>query len=161
MAVIIVLAFILVPVIEIGIFIQVGGEIGLWNTIAVIVVTAFIGTAILRAQGLRVLHRAQESLAQQVFPVAEVFDGLCLLVGGALLLTPGFLTDAVGFLLFLPPVRIFIRGIVWRHLSASGMTAMDGGQDGGRRNGGGAPTLEGEYHEVPPERRDNDDDGAP
>ncbi len=158
MAAIIILAFILVPVIEIGIFIQVGGEIGLWNTLAVIVVTAFIGTAMLRAQGLRTLHRAQESLARQVFPVAEVFDGLCLLVGGALLLTPGFLTDAVGFLLFLPPVRKAIRGILWRHLSASGMTGGNGDPGGGGwRDDGTAPTLEGEYHEVPPERRDIDD----
>lgn len=166
MAALILLAFIIVPVIEIGIFVLVGDEIGLWNTLAIVVLTAFIGTGMLRAQGLRTLQRAQESLARQEFPVAEVFDGLCLLVGGAFLLTPGFMTDALGFLLFLPPVRAAIRKIAWRHLSASGMI-WAGGDTGGpaasRGAGGGggegsAPTLEGEYHEVPADRRDGDED---
>ncbi|NQU72221.1 MAG: FxsA family protein [Rhodospirillales bacterium] len=163
MAALIFLSFIIVPLIEIGIFVLIGDEIGLWNTLAIVVLTAFIGTGMLRAQGLRTLQRAQESLARQEFPVAEVFDGLCLLVGGALLLTPGFLTDALGFLLFLPPVRTAIRKIAWRHLSASGTTWVDGGADvpgasqGGRRQGS-APTLEGEYREVPPDRRDGGDD---
>ncbi len=121
MAVYIALAFILVPIIEIAIFIEVGGEIGLWNTLAVVVLTAIVGTWMLRAQGMRTLRSAQDSLARQVFPVSEVFDGLCLLVGGALLLTPGFLTDALGFLLFQPVVQVqgpipcspptFLRGL--------------------------------------------------
>lgn len=160
MAVFIALAFILVPIIEIAIFIEVGGEIGLWNTLAVVVLTAIVGTWMLRAQGLRTLRRAQDSLARQVFPVTEVFDGLCLLVGGAFLLTPGFLTDAVGFLLFLPPVRAAIRAAVLRYLSASGMNWVDGnGPQAGGQNDSGR-TIEGVFSEVPPDRR-KDDDGAP
>ncbi len=165
MAVYIALAFILVPIIEIAIFIEVGGEIGLWNTLAVVVVTAIVGTWMLRAQGMKTLRRAQDSLARQVFPVSEVFDGLCLLVGGALLLTPGFLTDALGFLLFLPPVRAAIRGVIQRILSASGIIWMDGDgprtsdSGGPRRDNGEGRTIEGEFREVPPDRRD-DDEGA-
>ncbi len=165
MAVYIALAFILVPIIEIAIFIEVGGEIGLWNTLAVVVLTAIVGTWMLRAQGMRTLRRAQDSLSRQVFPVSEVFDGLCLLVGGALLLTPGFLTDALGFLLFLPPVRAAIRGVIRRFLSASGMISIDGdvprtGDSGRRRHdNGNGRTIEGEFREVPPDRR-GDDEGA-
>ncbi len=163
MAVYIALAFILVPIIEIAIFIEVGGEIGLWNTLAVVVLTAIVGTWMLRAQGMRTLRRAQDSLARQVFPVSEVFDGLCLLVGGALLLTPGFLTDALGFLLFLPPVRAAIRGVILRFLSASGTNWMGGeapgSGDSGKRgpDNGEGRTIEGEFREVPPDRRDGDE----
>jgi len=162
MAAIILLFFIFVPMIEIGIFIEVGGKIGLWNTLAVIILTAFIGTAMLRAQGMQTLRRAQESLARQEFPVAEVFDGLCLLFGGALLLTPGFLTDAMGFLLLVPPVRKAVRNLVWRYLSASGTIWVGGDMPGpagpgGSRTDGTGPTLEGEYREVPENRRDEGD----
>lgn len=170
MAVVFALAFILVPIAEIALFIEVGGEIGLWNTIAVVVLTAIVGTWMLRTQGMLTLRRAQESLARQEFPVSEVFDGLCLLVGGVLLLTPGFLTDAVGFLLFLPPLRKVIRRMVWRYLSASATFWVDEEMargapaprrrvgDDGDGGGGGAPTIDGEYHEVPPDpRHDNGD----
>jgi UPF0716 protein FxsA len=165
MAVYIALAFILVPIIEIAIFLEVGGEIGLWNTLAVVVLTAIVGTWMLRAQGMRTLRRAQDSLARQVFPVSEVFDGVCLLVAGALLLTPGFLTDALGFVLFLPPVRAAIRGVIQRSLSASGTIWMDGdGRGGGdsatpHHDNDKGRTIEGEFREVPPERR-GDDEGA-
>ena len=98
-----------VPIVEIGLFIQVGGLIGLWPTIAVIFVTAAIGAGLLRAQGLAVMYRAQGAMARGEMPLTQVFDGLCLLLAGAMLLTPGFVTDGVGFLLFLPPLRILLR----------------------------------------------------
>ena len=97
--------FIGVPILEIAILIEVGGWIGLWPTIGLIVLTAVVGTALLRQQGLAALARAQDNLDRGVLPVKEVFDGLCLMAGGALLLTPGFVTDAVGFALLLPPLR--------------------------------------------------------
>ena len=105
MALLILLLFIAVPVIEIALFIQVGGVIGLWSTIGVVILTAMLGTALLRHQGLDTLRRVQESLAENRMPVVEMFDGLCLVMAGALLLTPGFMTDAFGFLLFVPPFR--------------------------------------------------------
>jgi len=98
-------ALIVVPLVEIALFIQVGGLIGLVPTLAVIVMTALAGAALLRAQGLRTLRRAQHQLERSEMPVQSLFDGLCLFVAGLLLLTPGFLTDAIGFLLFVPAVR--------------------------------------------------------
>ena len=98
-----------VPIVEIGGFIQVGGLIGLWPTIAVIFITAAIGAGLLRAQGLAVMYRAQEAMARGEMLLTQVFDGLCILFAGAMLLTPGFVTDGVGFLLFIPPLRILLR----------------------------------------------------
>ena len=108
------LAFILVPLAEIAVLIKVGGVIGLVPTLALIVLTAVVGTWMLRHQGFSVLARAQRQLEQGVMPVSEVFEGLCLLVAGALLLTPGFLTDAAGALLLVPQVRALLYRQVCR-----------------------------------------------
>jgi UPF0716 protein FxsA len=102
------LAFILVPLAEIALLIQVGGWIGVGPTLALIILSAIVGTWMLRHQGFGVLTRAQRQLEQGVMPVAEVFEGLCLLVAGVLLLTPGFLTDATGALLLVPQVRALL-----------------------------------------------------
>ncbi len=112
----ILLAFIGVPLIEIALFIEVGGLIGLWPTIAIVIVTAMAGTALIRHQGLSTLQRAQQEMEAQRLPVRELFDGVCLLFAGALLLTPGFLTDAVGFTLLVPPLRRLLGRYVWRAL---------------------------------------------
>jgi UPF0716 protein FxsA len=117
MGLFILLALILTPVIEISVFIKVGGYIGLVNTIAIVLITAVAGAALLRWQGLAVLGRAQESLRDNRFPLQEVFEGLCLVFAGALLLTPGFVTDTIGFLLFLPPVRQALKKIAVRYMA--------------------------------------------
>jgi UPF0716 protein FxsA len=151
------LAFIVVPVVEIAVFIHLGGVIGLWNTVFLIVLTAIIGTWLLRSQGLATLRRAQESLRRQVFPIAEVFDGLCLVIAGVLLLTPGFVTDALGFLLFLPFMRMVLRTWIWKILTRSENsrvwvnavqpTAPSGGQDG---------TIDGDFRDVTPGKPSSD-----
>jgi UPF0716 protein FxsA len=105
MPLLLILIFIGVPILEIGVFIQAGDLFGLWPTLAAVVVTAVVGAALLRAQGLAALGRARQQLDQGQIPMAEVFTAVCLLIGGALLLTPGFITDTVGFLLLVPPVR--------------------------------------------------------
>ena len=94
-----------VPLIEIGLFIEIGGRIGLLATVAIVIVTAVIGSALLRHQGLGALNAARAAMAEQRLPIEQVFDGFCLLIAGAFLLTPGFLTDFIGFLLFVPPFR--------------------------------------------------------
>jgi len=106
--VILVAAFIIVPLAEIAVLIEVGGWLGLGPTLALIVLTAAVGTWMLRRQGFAVLRRAQQQMQQGALPIAEVFEGFCLVIAGALLLTPGFLTDAVGALLLLPPVRALL-----------------------------------------------------
>lgn len=163
MAKFILLAFIVVPIIEIAVFIEVGDHIGVLNTILMIVITAIIGTWLLRSQGLQTLQRAQESLNRNVFPVTEVFDGLCLLVAGAMLLTPGFVTDAFGFLLFIPFIRRFLREKAWSFLARSGRAgvwtnAEDPMEPGGNRRGGGGPsTIDGKFREIDKDKTDATD----
>lgn len=161
------IAFIGVPLLEIAVFLQVGGVIGLGWTLALVVLTAVIGTALLRAQGMATLNRARASLDRGEVPMREVFDGACLLVGGALLLTPGFVTDAVGFMLLLPPVRSVLLARLKKsghfQVHASGMGAgMGAGMGPGRTAGGrgpGAPdaddrgpVIEGDFEDIGPPR---------
>lgn len=157
------LAFIGIPLLEIAVFIQVGGVIGLGATLVLVVLTAIAGTLMLRAQGLSTLGRARASLDRGEVPVRAVFDGACLLVGGALLLTPGFVTDILGFLLLLPPFRGFVLERLKRsgHLHVQTMggfgTAPGHGPESGAgpespRQGGPGPVIEGEYEDVGPPR---------
>jgi len=99
------LLFLIVPLIEIYFLIQVGDVIGAGWTLFLVVATAVIGAGLLRMQGLSTMLRAQSTLAQGQLPALAMMEGLVLLVCGGLLLTPGFFTDAVGFLLLIPPVR--------------------------------------------------------
>lgn len=117
-------AFIGVPILEIAVFIEAGEAWGLWPTLGVVVLTAFVGTALLRAQGLATLARVRQSLDRGEIPVEEAFTGVCLLVAGALLLTPGFVTDSLGLLLFVPPVRHFIGHFVLTRLARGRGTRM-------------------------------------
>ena len=130
MAVYILIALIGVPLIEIWVFIEIGGRLGALTTIAIVVLTAIVGTALLRQQGYAVLARVQASMAANQMPVAAVFDGLCLLVAGALLLTPGFVTDAMGLLLFVPVVRQVVGRWLLRRIIASGGLRINGGPGG-------------------------------
>ncbi|GLQ35534.1 membrane protein FxsA [Amylibacter marinus] len=97
--------FVAIPIIEIGLFIQVGGAIGLWPTLATVIITAFVGTQLLRAQGIAALGRLQQSVGQGQNPMGPIAHGALILVAGVVLLTPGFFTDAVGLALLIPPVR--------------------------------------------------------
>ena len=105
MVLILLLLFIIVPTVEIALFIEVGGEIGILPTVLLTFATAVAGTAMLRIQGLGTLRRAEAAMARDEPPVAELVDGIGLLLAGLLLLIPGFATDAIGLLLFVPPVR--------------------------------------------------------
>lgn len=99
------LIFIIVPIIEIGLFIQVGGQIGLLPTLAIVVLTAIIGTTVMRRQGLSTMAQLQDSLQHGGDPSGPMAHGALLLVSGLLLLTPGFFTDAVGMCLLVPAIR--------------------------------------------------------
>lgn len=99
------LLFLLVPLAEVYLLIQVGGVIGALPTVGAVVFTALLGAFLVRRQGLATLHRAQAAVHQGAVPALEVFEGILLLVAGALLLTPGFFTDALGFLALVPPLR--------------------------------------------------------
>ena len=101
--------FIIVPLIELALFIRIGEVIGLPMTIASIILTAMLGASLTRVQGLKTLQRFQEAIAAGRLPHEEVMDGIMILVAATVLLTPGFFTDGFGFLLLVPPVRALIR----------------------------------------------------
>ncbi len=100
------LIFVLVPVAEMYVLIRVGSQIGAWPTIGLVLLTALVGVALLRQQGLSTLARGMGRLEQGQLPAQEMVEGMLLAMTGALLLTPGFLTDVVGFLLLIPPIRL-------------------------------------------------------
>ncbi len=99
------IAFLAVPLIEIALFIQIGGLIGLWATLGIVVATAFLGTWLVRSQGAREVANLRQSFAELRDPSEPLANGAMILLAGALLLTPGFFTDAIGFALLIPPVR--------------------------------------------------------
>lgn len=137
-----------VPLIEIYLLISVGRVIGAGWTILVVVFTAILGAWLLRLQGLNTLQRIQLSTAQGNLPAQELLEGLILLVTGALLLTPGFFTDAVGFALLVPAVRAWAAG----HLLKAGIyraTAAAGDDRKSPHRQNKSRTIEGEYREEP------------
>lgn len=103
------LAFLIVPPVEIALFIVVGGWIGLWPTVAIVLLTAFLGARLVSHQGRGVLVRLRAEFAAGQFPGATLAHGAMILISGALLLTPGFLTDLIGFSLLSPQIREAIR----------------------------------------------------
>jgi len=127
--------FFSVPLAEIYILVQVGGVIGAVPTIAMVVLTAVIGAALIRHQGLSTLKRVQNSLEQGELPAEALLEAALLLVAGALLLTPGFVTDAVGFACLVPGLRrLLIRRFLFQRLRRTGAA-----------DGPGPRVIEGEY----------------
>lgn len=114
------LIFFTVPVIEIYILIQVGQVIGALWTVFFVVLTAVIGVQLLKQQGMTTLSRAQSKMNQGEMPAQELLEGLALMMAGAFLLTPGFFTDAFGFLLLIPVTRKMMIMAIFARLKASG-----------------------------------------
>jgi len=140
-----------VPLIEIGLFIEIGGFIGLWPTLALVVLTAAIGSWQLRAQGLATLARGRQQLDRGELPTRELFNGFCLVIAGALLLTPGFMTDAVGLALFVPRFRDALRRFLASRMeTASEARVWVDGEEirPGQSRPAGGRVIEGEYRDV-------------
>ncbi|MCA0908108.1 FxsA family protein [Ruegeria marisrubri] len=145
------LAFLLVPIIEIALFIQVGGLIGLWPTLAIVVLTAVLGTVLVRTQGRMALGNLQRSFAELDDPTEPLAHGAMILLSGALLLTPGFFTDAIGFALLVPRVRV----AVFRYLrSKVTVTQFQMGHGPGFQSRGNpfdqGDIIDGDFTEVRP-----------
>lgn len=111
------IVFIGVPIAEIALFIEVGGEIGLLPTLLACVATAVVGAWLARTQGASVLRQVQARVWRGEMPAAELVDALLIMVAGVVLLTPGFVTDAFGLLVLFPPTRALLRGFVLRRLA--------------------------------------------
>jgi len=106
--------FIVVPAVELAILVEIGSRIGILPTLGIIILTGTIGASLARWQGLQVLRKVQAELAAGRLPAGTLADGLIILIAGALLITPGILTDAAGFLLLVPAYRGFMKRAIWR-----------------------------------------------
>ncbi len=154
---ILLLLFICVPIIEIILFIQVGDFLGVWPTVTLVLVTAFVGASLVRSQGIQTLMSVQSRLQQGEMPAQQIVEGVMLAVAGVLLLTPGFMTDALGMLVLLPAPRAKIaQGLMKRvkvnHISGSSFHAQGGFENNPFDSSNKGNTFEGEY-----ETKDDDD----
>jgi UPF0716 protein FxsA len=111
---VLVVAFVVVPLLELALLIKIGAVIGVLNTIALLLVMSVVGAWLMKREGLGVLRRLRASLAAGRMPGNEVLDGFLVLLGGALMLTPGFLSDVAGMALLLPPSRRAVRRLLAR-----------------------------------------------
>ena len=144
------IAFIGVPLIEIGLFIQVGGWLGLWPTLLIVVITAILGTALVRSQGAAALRDIQGSFDRMDNPTEPIAHGAMILLSGALLLTPGFFTDAVGFSLLVPRVREAVFSFIRKRIKVQSFEMNASGtvyRTAPRRS----DIIDGEFHEVDPD----------
>ena len=133
------LLFFTVPLVEIYVLLEVGGVIGALPTVGLVVLTAVIGAGLIRAQGLATLGRIQAELDRGELPAVGIVEGFLLLVAGALLLTPGFVTDTLGFLVLIPPLRRrAIEAFLEKRLMSVGSSAPPDDRPGPR-------VIEGEY----------------
>jgi UPF0716 protein FxsA len=157
------LIFFLTPILEMYLLIEVGGYIGAWPTIGLVMLTAVIGVSLLRIQGFATLTRGMSRLQSGELPATEVVEGLLLAVAGALLLTPGFVTDGVGFVLLTP---VFRREIAARVLARVQVSAVGSFEASGfrqeadfRETGRGRPdvargrpdVIEGDFESLDPD----------
>lgn len=158
------LLFLLLPIAEIAAFIEVGDWIGAGPTVGLVILSAILGSVLIRWQGLSVLKRAQEAAERGESPVGAVFEGFCIVVAGLLLIIPGFLTDIVGLLLFVRPIRNALGRWLFDRMKGAGSFQMHGqmggrswsagdqnGPHGGPRNRPPPGVIDVEYQEVDPD----------
>jgi UPF0716 protein FxsA len=126
MLLLLVLLFIVVPIAELAVLIQVGQVIGVWWTIAILIADAILGSILMRAQGRAAWRRFNEAMAAARVPAREVVDGALVMFGGLLMLTPGFITDILGFVLLIPPTRAAVRAVLVRRLARRMVVSMSG-----------------------------------
>ncbi len=110
------LLMVVVPAAEIWVLLLIGGQIGSWNTLLLILLTGVVGAYMAKREASRVWTQARFEVENYRVPGKHLLDGICILVGGVLLLTPGFLTDTMGFLLLFPPSRLWFRLLLMRAL---------------------------------------------
>jgi UPF0716 protein FxsA len=156
-----VLIFIIVPLAELYVIIQVGGAIGLVPTLVLLLADALLGSMLLRQQGRAAWVRFNRALAENRLPHKEVFDGVLIIFGGALLITPGFITDIFGLVLLIPPTRAAVRGVasrIVRRRMAMGATIWTIGRAQRPPRQGPAPPGAGPAAAGPPPRGPMPDD---
>ena len=125
MLVVLAVLFLVLPIAELYVVVQVAGGIGILNTIGLLVVVSVVGAWLCRREGMGVLRRVRRSLDRYELPTRELVDGALILFAGALLLTPGFLTDCLAIVLLVPPTRAVVRGVVLRALDRRAQLAVE------------------------------------
>lgn len=131
MPLILFLVFLVIPLVEIALFVLVGGRIGIFPTLATCVLTALVGAVLVRQQGLATLARLQKEMERGEMPALALGEGLAILASGLLLMTPGFFTDGIGFTLLFPPARRAIVKYVWKYIGGKiNIMGMPGGPNG-------------------------------
>lgn len=143
--------FLFIPLIEIGLFIQVGGLIGLWPTLAIVVLTAVGGTALMQREGRQAMGDLNVAMREFRDPSRPMAHGAMILFAGALLLTPGFFTDAMGLALLVPGVRDWVMTRIGRRVTVVGGFGGAAGRGGA---GGPGDVIDGDYHPVDDDPRD-------
>lgn len=130
------LVFLLVPLVEIAFFVSIGQAIGLWPTLLGVLVTALIGSLVLRVQGTALLARIRDTMGRGMLPARDLADAMLVAVAAVLLLTPGYFTDLIGMLLLVPPVRGMIYAFLRRRMHVVGVSEAGYGWSAGRPLGG-------------------------
>ena len=153
--------FIAVPILELYVIVKVGGLIGILPTLALLFAMSVLGATLLRHQGRGAWQRFNAALAERRFPGREVADGLMITVGGVLLLTPGFITDAVGLLLLLPPTRAIARRLLQAYVARRFLVVGVGGFGGARPPQDQGPAGRSYDYEGTAEEIDPDDPQLP
>lgn len=144
MAAALLVVFLVVPIVELAVIIQVGQLVGVVPTLAVLIIVSIVGASLMKREGLGVWRRARQQMGTGRVPGREVADGFLIVLGGALMLTPGFVTDGVGLALLLPPVRAAIRPFLLRQLQVRtlGTTLGTGRRSGGGPSGGRSDVID-------------------
>jgi len=141
---------IVIPVVEISVFIQASEQIGFWSIVGLVIITAMIGSALLRHQGFTTLSNFHKCINTGKFPIDELFNGLCILLAGAFLITPGFVTDGFGLILFLPNFREIIKKFVRNQLKKRTILTPGADPDFQEQNNKkpNSIIIDGEFHEI-------------
>ena len=150
--------FVIIPLVELGIFAAVSDHIGLGTALLFALITAILGGNLVRLQGLQTITSMRGSMDKGQMPLTELFDGFCLVAAGALLITPGFLTDAIGFSLLVPAFRSFLRHIIKTHTNWAVSSA---GFSSTRRSSYDPDIIEGEYEDLDEKNAPSDDKRLP
>ena len=138
-----------VPILDIVSLIMVGEAVGVWWTLAGVLLGGLLGSLLVRTQGLTIAKQGREALAQGQLPARQVFDGACVLFGGGLLMLPGFVSDALGFVLLIPAIRGWIFRLIERQVRSSGRFMAWNIRDMADTDGSSAgPVIEGEFEPV-------------
>ena len=142
------LLFVTIPIVEIALFIQVGGWLGLWPTLGIVILTAILGTVLVRAQGLAAMGQIKSNLNELRDPTEALAHGAMILASGLLLLTPGFFTDAVGFALLVPPVRLALFHWIRSKIKVQSFVDVQGHQTAQRPRPAREDVIDGEFEEL-------------